>query len=378
MEEIKKLIGVAWLLLTVTGAVAQPSNYHTIQDLRSEWLTIDAQNRYIPFVASQGPRTTIGVSLDLIRYAGNQLHCCVPKNSTVLIEQQIIARTTQSGCLNFSIDSLHRVYGQKSLLVTVYQPQKKVSQIMLSVVSQDTSPTTLQNQVKERVDTAKSDFFVIGLVTLLIICAVLINQYPKTFKTIYSLPGILSFKLREKDMRIRLISEAHIFFLVQHCLLVAFLLVMLVSSSRAEGLVIPYVNFAPENVSAFLLLWLTLSVVVFATIWIKYILIMLFGTLFRLRYLKEFHMFDFMRMSLVFWASIFFLVIGTYYNVSVTDIFYSRILTYLFIIFAIVRIIILYLRLMKNAQFRNMYLFSYICTAEIIPLLIGLELVVDR
>ena len=122
----------------------------------------------------------------------------------------------------------------------------------------------------------------------------------------------------------------------------AFLLVMLVASSQASNTAIPYINFAPPTVPAFLLLWVELSVVVFAIIWIKYMLIMLFGTLFRLRYLKNFHMFDFMRMSLVFWISIFFLVICTYQNISVTEAFYSKMLIYLFVIFAVARIIILY------------------------------------
>ena len=380
MEEIKRpLIVILSLLLSLNNAMAQSaSQYYTIQDLQSEWLTIDAQNHYIPFVVSQEPRTTIGVSLDLVQYAGNQLRCCVPKNSAVLIDQQIIARPTYDRCFNLNIDSLYRVYGQKSVLLTVYQPQKALSEIHLSITSASPSTTFPENQIKERADTAKGDFFVIGLIALLVIYAVLINQYPKTFKTIYNLPGMLSFRMREKDMRIRLINEAHILFLVQHCLLVAFLLIMLVASSPASSMAIPYINLSPHTVSAFLLLWVELGVIVFATVWVKYVLIMLFGSLFRLRYLKNFHMFDFMRMSLIFWLTIFFLVICTYQNVNVTDAFYSKILTYLFIIFAVARIIILYLRLLKNAQFRNMYLFSYICTAEIIPLLVCLELIIGH
>ena len=141
MEEMKRpLIMILLLLLSLNSATAQSaSQYHIIQDLQSEWLTIDAQNRYIPFVASQGPRTTIGVSLDLVQYAGNQLRCCVPENSAVLINQQIIARTMQDRCLNLSIDSLYRVYGQRSVLLTVYQPQKALSKVHLSVVN------TIQN-----------------------------------------------------------------------------------------------------------------------------------------------------------------------------------------------------------------------------------------
>ena len=379
MEEMKRLLIAILLLLSISSVTAQSaSQYNTIQNLQSEWLAIDAQNRYIPFVASQGPRTTIGVSLDLIQYAGNQLRCCVPRNSAILINQQIIARATQDRCFNFSIDSLYRVYSQESLLLTVYQPQKALNKIRLSIVSINQNVPFPKNQIEERVDISKGDFFVVGLIALLVIYAVLINQYPKTFRTIYNLSGMLSFRMREKDMRIRLINQAHILFLVQHCLLVAFLLIMLVTSSPISSTATSYINFSPHTVSAFLLLWVEVSIIVLTTIWMKYVLIMLFGTLFKLRYLKNFHMFDFMRMSLIFWVSIFFLVVCTYQNVSVTDAFYSKMLIYLFIIFAVARIIILYLRLFKNAQFRNMYLFSYICTAEIIPLLVGLELLIGH
>ena len=349
--------------------------YFVIKDLRSEWLTVNEENRYVPFISNQPKEgSVIGIPLDLTEYQGNKLRCCAPKNSSLLIDQQLVRNFGSSSCIYLSIDSLRDHHSGKVFL-TIFQAEKDFNKVSLEVVNFGQSLTD-KNQVIARAKAVKMDFFVVGLLVLLVLYATLKHQYTRSFKTIYNIPRIFSSKVREDDVRVKLLNEAHILFLIQHCLLVAFLLIIIVPSTAELPFVIPYTTFPLQSFSQFILLWIELALIVFATIWIKYLLLMMLGSLFRLRAMKYLHMFDFMRMSLVFWAGVFVLILCFFPNAGISEEVYVRGLIYGFLAFALLRIIVLYLRLSKNASFRNVYLFSYICVAEILPLLAGLELLV--
>lgn len=366
------------LLLVSFGAGAQPSDedYYLVKDLRQEWLAIDGNNRYVPFVArNESKPSVIGVRLDLARYRGNQLRCCVPANTSILLDKQMLTSVKESRCLTYDIDSLRQAYASEAVLLTIYQPDQAIHQIGLQIVNDDIVPLGQENAVVWRTSSAQENFFVIGLVVILMLYAILINQYPRTFRNIYNLQKILAFRAREEDMRVRLVSEAHVLFLIQHCLLIAFLCILLVPDS---GFQLLSVQFSLSGLGSYLTLWLMGSTLVLLVVIAKYFLVIAFGSLFKLRQLMYLHMFDFMRLSLMFWGAMFLLAACVYHNLGLSEYLYGRILTYLFIGFALIRILVLYLRLFRNASFKNVYLFSYICIAEIIPLFIGLELLVGR
>ena len=151
--------------------------------------------------------------------------------------------------------------------------------------------------------------------------AALINHYPKTFRNIYNLPRILALRSREEDLRIRLISEPHTFFLVQHCLVVAFLFIVLVPDVDQW---VPSGWFTSPGVGSYLWLWLLLSLVVLLTVWVKYLIVVLFGSLFKLKQFTYLHMFDFMRLSMMFWGTVFLLAICAHYNFTLQEQIYER------------------------------------------------------
>ena len=370
-----KLFTTVLLVALSYQAVAQRTlgdDFHLIKDLRQEWLAIDKNNQYVPFVArDKSNPSVIGVRIDLEKYRGNTLRCCVPKATAILINKQILTSVKQAQCLSYDIDSLRQVFQQQTVLLTVYQPASDLEQISLQIVNSDLALSAQKELIALRLASTKENFFVIGLITILALYAILINQFPKAFKNIYNLRRILAFRAREEDIRIRLVSESHILFLLQHCLLISFLFVLLVPGI---GFRVPLVQFELQSLISYLSLWLMISILILITVWAKYMLVIVFGTLFKLRHLMYLHMFDFMRLSLMFWGAVFLSSICAYSNLRVIEQWYSQVLIYLFVAFALVRILVLYLRLFRNASFKNVYLFSYICTAEIIPLFVGLEL----
>lgn len=381
-----RFFSLLFLLVLISESVlrAEPlpdawrAKYEVIKDLNREWITVGEENRYVPYIdQSMAAVPVVGVSLDLSRYSRNQLLVCMPAHSTLLVEKRISAYRKTSACLTLDIDSLRQVHDKSELFISVYQPDKDFEEVGLWIVQEITgTQARTANLVSVRSSSFLEDFFVIGILILLILYAILINQYPKIFRNLYSLSRVFSLKVREENSRIRLINEAHILFLIQHCLLLAFLFIILVSTSQLLTLDTPYLDFDPDSFSGYLLLWGKISVLVFGIIWGKYITVMLFGALFRLRQLRYLHMLDYMRMSLIFGAILFSLLIVVFAGVGYGASHYFNLLIYLFVGLAGIRVIILYFRLFRNASFRNMYLISYLCVAEVIPLLVSLELLV--
>ena len=352
----------------------ESSKYFVVKDLRQEWLTIDENNRYVPYILGQQEGVVVGLPLELARFRGNYLRCCVPRNSSLLINQQLVKNFDQSDCILLAIDSLRNQYTD-TVFLSIFQANRDFDRLNIDIVSLGQNLSE-ENPVLARAAAVKMNFFVMGLLVLLIFYALLKHQYRKSFKIIYNIPRIFSSKVREDDTRVRLVTEAHVAFLVQYCLLISFLLIIVVPPTMELPFIVSYISFPPARFSQYLLLWIELALIVFVIILVKYLLLMLLGSLFRLRVMKYLHMFDFMRMSLVFWTIVFVAVICFYPNLQFNTEIYLQTLIYGFLLFALFRIIILYFRLSRSASFRNIYLFSYICVAEIIPLLAGLELLI--
>ncbi len=371
------------LLLSVLFLLSMPlwgqsleevSEYFVVKDLRQDWLTVDESNRYVPYVSGQKKGVVVGLPLNLARFQGNHIRCCVPRNSSLFIDQQLVRNFDQSDCIVLNIDSLQNQHAEMVFL-TIFQAQKDFDRVHVEVVSFGQNLAE-ENPVLARAVAVKMNFFIVGILILLVFYAVLKHQYGKNFKVIYNVSRIFSSKVREDDTRVRLVTEAHIAFLIQYCLLISFLLIIVVPPTTELPYIISYISFPPSSFSEHLLLWVELALIVLVIILVKYLLLMLLGSLFRLRVMKYLHMFDFMRMSLVFWTAVFFAVICFYPNLQFHTEIYLQSLIYGFLLFALFRIVILYFRLSQNASFRNIYLFSYICVAEIIPLLAGLELLI--
>ncbi len=381
---MKKRLGLPLLLIIFTfrllaGEVPQgvKENFQIIKNLEEDWLKADENNRYVPFIGKDHYKTpAIGIMLNLTRYSGNSLLCCVPQESSVLIEQQIIGYSDKEKCIRLDIDSLQQVYQKEQIFVSVYQADHSFDRLHFLVVSNNSEvKTVLQNTSHKRTGSSVRDFFIIGLLVLLASYAFQLNQFPKTFKNLYNFRKVFAFKIREEPVKIRLLNEAHIVFLLHHCLLIAYLLILSISTNSMIDLSL--VVDQPQAFSEFIITWLKLSLFVFMVIWLKYMVVMMFGALFGLKNLKYIHVFDFMRMSLIFWSVIFTCIVLIFSMLSINNSLYLNLLIYIFIAFATVRIVILYYRLFTGSIFRNVYLFSYICTSEIIPLLVGLELFID-
>lgn len=357
---------------------AWQEQYEVIKDLNREWVTIDRNNRYIPYVdESMAEVPVVGVIVDASKHSGNHILVCAPANSAILMGKKISSYQQDRVCILMDVDSLQEVYAKESMLISIFQSRKDFEEAGFWIVqAKSMNDSQVANLSYKREVSLLKDFFTVGLLLLLIMYAILINQYPKIFKNLYNLNRVFTFKVRDDNTRIRLINEAHVMFLIQHCFLLGFLLIILVSTTDLIQINIPYLDLTPDTFGSYMILWGQMALLVLAAIWLKYIIVMLFGVLFKFRQLRFLYMLDYMRMSLIYSAFLFALLTFVFAGIGYYNDSYFNLIIYLFILLASIRVIVLYFRLFRSASFRNIYLFSYICVAEVIPLLVGLEVLV--
>ncbi len=357
---------------------AWQEQYDVIKNLNREWITIDKNGHYVPYVdKSMADVPVVGIELNTTRYSGNHILICAPANSTILLEKKIASYHQDKVCRLMAIDSLRETQDKENILISVFQASKDFEEVGLWIVqSKSVSGQQATNSSYKRDITVLKDFFTVGILILLILYSLLINQYPRIFGNLYNLSRVFSFKVRDDNSKVRLINEAHIMFLAQHCFLLGFLLIILFSTSGLIQIDIPFIDLQPDTFWGYMILWGQMALLVLAAIWCKYVIVMLFGILFKFRQLRFAYMLDYMRMSLIYSAFLFALLIVIFAGIGYYNESYFNLLIYLFILLASIRVIILYFRLFRSASFRNIYLFSYICVAEVIPLLISIELLV--
>jgi len=347
-------------------------NYAVRKDLRKDWVTLDEEGNHIPFIENAGRQSpVISFALDLRQHQGLTLKCCIPKGSTILINQKVVDYQEGTSCVLYEIDSLYEQYKLSSIWFSIYDPHRSHHQITTRLVEQKTENTVSDVPVM-RSSTEINNFFAAGLVVMLLFYAVLSHQFPKAFKNYHSFRNISSLNLQE-DMytKIKLLNTTNLMFLLHYGLLVAYLIIVFVHTSNVLEVQLP--GYPIDSFSGFISIWIKVALLVLGVFALKYIMVMAIGTLFRLSRIVQHHILDYFRMSLTFGVILFTILVFTYLGLGKGQTIYYNIFVYSVVIFSLLRVFLLFHRLFDISAFRNIYLFSYICTLEILPLFIGFK-----
>ncbi|MCK5466930.1 MAG: DUF4271 domain-containing protein, partial [Cyclobacteriaceae bacterium] len=87
----------------------------------------------------------------------------------------------------------------------------------------------------------------------------------------------------------------------------------------------------------------------------------------------NFYFIEFLRMAMIFYSIMFvilsYTVINKFYLVDIL----LESLIFIVIFFNLIRFIIIYFKFRRSITMKSLHLFSYLCTTELIPIIIGLK-----
>ncbi len=366
------------MLLTCFGQ--SPAELVPVQDLQKHWLTVDRSGeRYVPHVAGTTLNyPVIGMLINTSAEAGLILECCFSGGTAVFINNRIVDRTNTRICRYLNIDSLAEVYADDEIFISFYADQLDPATLKTTLhAKQKIIPGKVQEdntaQVKKRVSNDFANFYILAVLFISGFYAFLINQFPKAYRDFFNFSKAFSPSLKEeKVLAQRTTTTANALFMWGHSMVIS--LVILMFWKILGGIPDVFQFISLQTIKSSIISWLIFALLVFATIGLKYILIRTLCSLLNFEKIAQIHFFDFIRLSMIF---------ASFTLIVLTIIFFIRfdyqlmpftIVLYAFIAFLVVRMGIVLLKLIAGSTFRKIHLISYLCTTEILPLLIGIRI----
>ena len=349
-------------------------------DLREDWLIYSNRHKtYAPFVENTfSPTGSFSFILNKTRTYNSNLVICFQKGSSLFVEQQIVGFYENRKCVSFDLDSLFNRYLAEDLFVTVYNKSLDLEKHSTLLISKSTggnrSANLLQGKISSRNDSLFKNFYLLALLLFLILLSAVYNLNPRNFREFYSLSKTFSVKLRYDNISsLKVFNWPNILIVATHCLLISYMLMVILS---LLGEPVPYLRTNIDGLMAAIWRWISLAMLVFLFILGKYLLIKLLSAMMNLRELDQIHFFEFIRISIFIYTMGFILMavlLLGFYSPTATHFLW---VIYLIAFLSVVRILLLYLKFLRLSTFRNLYLFSYLCTTEILPLIIGFKIFV--
>ena len=375
-----RLILIAYFWCLCVGVSAQNQQLVPVQDLKKDWLTVSRDGQgYVPYVAGTSlSYPVVGILVNTSSEAGLVLECCVQQGTSIFINNKIVDRTDNSLCRYFNIDSLAQAYTEDDLFVSFFSDQLNPSlltttllasqKVLVGNVAEDNSA-----QVKKRPANDFANFFMLAVLFIAAFYAFLINQYPRAYRDFFNFSKAFSPTLKEeKILSQRTMTTANALFMWGHSMVISLIVVLFWKNLGGIPDLFKFVSL--QSLNSAIVSWLFLALLVYLTIGLKYLLIRILCSLLNFEKIAQIHFFDFIRLSMIF-ASFTLITLAVIFFIQFDQpLNLFKIILYAFIAFLVARMSIVLLKLIAGSTFRKVHLISYLCTTEILPLLIGIRI----
>ena len=389
MKNAKPLFWWLWILLQSGVAAAlpetKPPDYKAAYNLEDQWVVYDGSyGGYVPYFRRRyGVQPTVSLILDLKKYRQYGLLLQVPQPTHVFVQSRLSRTLPASGALVLDIDSLQRQYKVSSVLLTLYRPGGH-SDLPSAQIVYATQPVAKAapvasterktTQPKLRTASGFQDFVTLAVILLLVIYTFLLHYHPKAFQRNFSFQSIVALDLRgDATFLAKPLNQVNLLFIATHSMLLSLFYMI---GQRYSGSF--FVNLLPfESSDAFsglCVYFMAFTAVVFVLLVAKYLFIYAMGVVFDMDNTASPHYYEYMIFSRLFFLAavlVQFILIVSYPQWLL---WLMPLVLASMVLLNIVRILTIGSVLNKLTAFRNLYLFSYLCATELIPLLVGAKL----
>ena len=384
---IHQLSFLALLLIIPFTLLGQEENgFRVIKDLkRSLLIYSNKQKSFVPHAfGAQVNVPVVSTNLSGKEFSGNKLMVCGQPGTSLFVDQKIVASQKNDTCLSFDIDSLFSTYGRSGeddMFLSVYHKDLEIDALQFSIVKKLSDEEILKIEsntdimaVSRDVSLFK-DFYVIGLLLILALIAMIKVAYPKIFSEFFSLGKVFSFKWREDSLiASRAISSVNLLFLIVYSLLMSFIVVVLWHETGTAPQQFDFIVFNDFSSSFFS--WITIAFFVYFIMILKYIIIYISSSLLGFKDIVSYHFLDYIRISQIFMIGL--LIIISFSTISFRNFITPDSAIFPYIIFTSVFLttMLLFFKLLSSTSYKNIHLFSYLCTAELVPFLVLSKLII--
>lgn len=374
-------IPILLLPAKVYAEVGPNKQYFLVKDLSQEWLVYDQREKeYIPYVYEQhNTQLAINTIIDLESNLHYELLIYVEKENYLFFNGSLQENLKLGTWRVMRIDSLYKIYRRPQLMVTIYGTPGQVGKTVLighrkaAIEKLITIEEESFLNLKPRDETPISDFFVLSMLFLIAFATFLLNGYPRAFERIYSVPDLFQVNIRDESFLInKPFSRVNLLFVGLLSLELGYLY-LFTQDKQYNLFSSKELLLTGQTLSDNWFNYFKIAFICFALLISKYFSLYVLGILYRLEGVANIHYFKIIQSSLLFYTSILLLAaLGSFYIFDWSTLI-RPVLIIPGIIFYVLRVIIIFFTISNSTTIKSLYLISYLCIVELIPLIIGVR-----
>ena len=362
-----------------TNGIGPENRYYPIHNFRDDFQVYDeAAKAYIPYIVEQhADQTALSAYVDLESNRHYSLLVSTRQDGYLFINAALKRKLRAGTWQVLSIDSLFRVYRQPEIFLTLYgAPGLDDKQVFIGYPKSATQKQVILRDdnlsVRPRPQTIYGNFLSMCLLFLLATHAFLYTFYHRAFQRFYSLRDLFSLRAQEESFLInRPLSSTNTLFALNLGFVIGYL-IMFVQSRNLDVFASRTLLLGEQHMGWLIGEFFLVSGLAFLSMMGKYVLLEVMGGLYKLQDIIHVHYFKVLQSSLLFFTILAFFLVIIAYNVP-TLIWSSNALLVPLVAFYVARLMLLYMVIRSLESIKNLYLFSYLCIVELIPLIIGLR-----
>lgn len=366
--------------------VGPDSSYFLVHDFADDWQVYDeGVKTYVPYLPERHQNYSsfsLFLNLETARYY--QLLLFSEKESYLFLNASLQRQIPAGTWAVLSMDSLYRRYRMPEVLLTLYSREQapRAGPARATVLlgyrrAPNQKPVALSGSLllaKPRsTDEAFGNFFVLAGLVLLLGYAGLFMTFNKAFTRFYSLRDLLTINPRDPALSVtKSLDISNLFFVLQLSLVIAYLYLIVVNQYADLLLTQPLLR-AGQTLPDLVINFGEVALLVFVLFIGKYIVLNLLGSLYRFERVVDYHFFKIIQASSLFFTGLLLvvMVMASSFPAAV-----RQAETYVIVpvvLFFLARLALLYVSINKLASVKNLYLFSYLCIVELIPIIVGIR-----
>jgi len=362
-----------WLIILFFAPFSSSGQEFLIEkDLSLDWTFFDeGQQKTLPFL-DQSNESPFAIHLNTSLDFGKEtyLKVDIPAKTSLFIENQFIIHFPDKTIRHFSIDSLRKQITQEKLYLTFYRKQGFSSPPESSIGflhssfdrAMNVNPINFRN-IDERNDSLK-----IIILVVFTFFVILYTMFPTELLDFYSINNLATFRFTDTYLtKFRNITKIQTLVIVYQAAMLASIMIISLhyyNNPLGQRFIMSLNPFWG---------WFMVFIITLTLIFLKYALISVMSHLFGMTDRIIFYFIEHLRMAMIFYSIVFvvlsYVVINHFYSLNVM----LKALIVIVIAFNFIRLAIIYFKFQRNMSIKNLHLFSYLCSTELIPIVIGLN-----
>ncbi len=374
-DKLKNFVPFIALLFFANGfaAFGQPEkNFIVKEDLRLNWFYFDqGEDVMLPFL-DNGNHSPTAIHFSIPREFAQKAYLMVdvPAHTSLFLSNKFVQHFDRGKMCYFSMDSLSTVIRQESPQLTLYNKRGFDAPVEVKIgFLHNAFDTSLDvNPISLRMVDSKADYYKVIILILIAFFTVVRSLFPQELSDFMSFQHLFTFRYTDTlQAKYRSLTKSQSLVIVFQAALLAAILIILLNYLDNSWNYIHFLNINP------VLGWLVLFGIILLLIILKYVLISAISSLFGMADRINFYFIEFLRMTMIFYFILFmvlgYVVINQFYLVQ----YLINGLIVAVIIFNVARVLMLYFKFRRTISIKSLHLFSYLCTTELIPIMIGIN-----